>query len=340
MTRIVMLGGTGMVGRELVRLLVARGDVDLVVAGRNRVLLEHLGRTFPVETLQFDSTATDASGLPPADVLVDLAYSLNRHPRWVVRAAERQVALLTEYLRLHRDARIVHAGTFAVLTERPELAPKLADRLIWRNSYYLAKSATERALSRRWPLERFALIRLGNMAVPDMTWTTAILKAVRDGAVSTPERLTSPAGLSDARQLARAIFEDRPPLSYLPDMAGFTWGEVIDAVAAKTGQPRLEGARPDGVEPRLSRIEPLLQRALYAAPLRAASGPLEGLPGVGRWLPLARRLMRRDSGGTAFPAPLPFYRPMPGAQRDERCFRDLIDDLAGLFDRRGWRPLR
>jgi nucleoside-diphosphate-sugar epimerase len=338
-TRVAMLGGTGTVGRELVGLLAARGDVDLVVAGRNRVLLEHLGRAFSAETVQFDSTAMPASALPSADVLVDPAHSLNRHPRWVVRAAERSVALLLEYMRLHPDARIVHAGTSALLTERPALESKLSDRLIWRNSYYLSKSATERALGRRWPLERFALIRLGNMAVPDMTWTTAILKAVRDGAVSTPEALSSAANLSDARQLARAIFEDRPPLSYLPEMAAFTWAEVIAAVAAKTGQPPLDDNHRDGAKPRRSLVEPLVQRALYAAPLKVASGPLEGLPAASVWLPVGRRVLRRDRGGTAFPAALPLYRPMPGARRDERCFEALIDELAELFDRRGWRPL-
>jgi nucleoside-diphosphate-sugar epimerase len=337
----VVLGATGTVGRELVGLLAPREDLDLVVAGRNRVLLEHLRSAFPVDVLTFDSTAMSAAALPRADVLVDLTYSLTRHPRWVVAAAERSADLLLEYLRLHRDARVVHTGTFAILNERPELASELSDRLVWRSSYLLSKSAMERALRRQGPLERLAVIRLGNMAVPDMTWTTAILKALRDGAVSTPAALSRRANLSDARLLARAIFEDRDQLSYLPDMAGFTWGEVIGAVAAETGQPPLD--HPDGEEdagaPGRSMVGPLVRRVLYAAPLSAARGPLEGLPAARVWLGPGRKIVRRDRSGAAFPPALPLDRPLPGAARDQRRFRDLIDDLAALFERRGWRPL-
>ena len=345
MTRILILGATGTVGRELVGLLAPREDLELVVTGRNRVLLDHLEATLGVQVQRFDSTGMSASALPAADVMVDLTFSLNRHPRWVTRTAERSVEMLLGYLRLHPQARVVHTGTFALLNERPEWADELCPRLLWSGPYMLSKSAAERALRRAGAGERLSVIRLGNMAVPDMTWSASILRAVRDGAVSDPDLLDRPANLSDARQLARAVLEPRPGLSYVPEMAGFTWGEVIDAVAAATGQPPLD--RAPGAEaghpasgPRLP-VGALVRRALYVAPLSAASGPLEGLPGATRWLSAGRDMVRRTRPAAAsFPAALPGGDyPMPGAARDPRCLEALVQDLSGLFDRRGWAPL-
>lgn len=344
MPRVVVLGATGTVGRELVRLLAARGDVEVVAVGRNRVLLEHLEASLPVEVLRFDSVSMPASELPAADVLVDLTFSLNRHPRWVTRSAERSVATLLDYLRLNEGSRVVHTGTFALLNKHPELADELCSKLLWSDSYMLSKSAAERALRRVGPPERVAVIRLGNMAVPDMTWTTAILRAVRDGAVSNPSVLFRPANLTDARQLAGAVFEERAGLTYLPEMAGFTWGEVIGSVATSTGghfetpAPRRDQVTTTGSA---LPVGTLVNRALYAAPLDMASGPLEALPGADRWLGAGRGLVRRTRGtAPAFPVALPAAdTPIPGSQRDETRLQALTEDLTALFERRGWAPL-
>lgn len=344
MGRVVVLGATGTVGRELVRLLAAREDIDVVAAGRNRVLLEHLEASLGVEVQRFDSVSMPASDLPAADVLVDLTFSLNRHPRWVVRSAERSVATLLDYLRQHPESRLVHTGTFALLNKRPELADGLCSKLLWSDSYMLSKSAAERALHRAGPPERVAVIRLGNMAVPDMTWSTAILRAVRDGAVIDPTVLSRPANLSDARQLAGALFEERTGLSYLPEMAGFTWGEVIGSVAASAGV-RFETPAPrrDQVASTGSGLPvgTVVNRALYAAPLDMASGPLQGLPGAARWLGAGRSLVRSARGGApAFPVSLPpADAPIPGSGRDETRLQALTQDLSELFERRGWAPL-
>jgi nucleoside-diphosphate-sugar epimerase len=341
MSRVVVLGATGTVGRPLVAELAARPGTEVVAVGRNKVLLEHLSRTLPIEGLHLDVTASAARELPAAAVLIDLTNAMNRHPRWTITAAERAVALLAEYRRLHPSARVAHTGSFALLTPRPDLAGRLADDIIWDNSYTISKSAGERAIARLHAAERPHVIRLGNMAVPDMAWTTAILRAVRDGAVADPSELAREAVLTDERQLADALFDDRPELSYIPAMAGFTWGEVINAVARATGQPELDvpaaGDDPDYSRPRLS---PLLNRTLYATPLSTAGGPIEGLPGASLWLGPARALVRRQNAGPPnFPVPLPHYRAIPGAGRDEKLLAQLVERMARLFVSRGWAPL-
>ena len=130
MTTWLVLGATGSVGQELTAALTRDPGNDVWAISRNRVLLQALGQRTGCRWLRMDVSQPGRTpeDLPVADVVLDLTYPIGRHPRALLGQAERTIALLNGYLRVHPAARLVHAATFAVPSVTPAASPNTSPK--------------------------------------------------------------------------------------------------------------------------------------------------------------------------------------------------------------------
>lgn len=343
MSTYVLIGATGTVGRELAAQLVARPESTVFAVSRNRVLLDDLAGRLACAPISLEVGGdADPSGLPEADVLVDLTYAGGRHPRALVRSAEATVGFCRRYLELHPRSRLVHAGTW-VVTPRDGDPRRLRRDLLWGDTYVLAKTAAERALARSWMPGRMLVARLGNVLTPDSAWGIGLLRALRAEGVRDPAALASPAGLSSVAELADLVVNGSElDLEQTDAGAGWTWGEVLEATAHEL---QLDGAwaadgRPAPAVPASYRglsKSALLHRALWATPLYLDRISLDR-PSVQRVVGVLQGMR----GGSSveeiqrLPPGLPLWAPVPGWRRERAALEAFKEILAEAFVTRGY----
>ena len=351
MTRWLVLGATGTVGRQLASTLATRPDASVVAVSRNRVLLDELCNRLGCETVELDVASPSATveRLPKADVVVDLTYSGGRHPRSVVRKAERAAALIGAYLDTHEGARLVHTGTWVLIQRRPHDSERLVSELDWTSTYTLSKSAAERALARGWRHGRMRVVRLGNVVTPDSMWGAALLRALRAGQVDSEAALASPANACGVNAVMNTIDDpDGAPVSLASSGAGWSWGELLAAAASAVSDrggfvcggwgaagPAPSDSRERGLSP-----QSLVLRALWPLPLRLDSLPLDAVPGWARAAPALKRALGSLEAPPIFRLPpgLPAEPPMPGAGRDLGELEAMASGLADAYMNRGYFP--
>ena len=83
--RILLVGATGYVGRELAHLLLTNTDATLILSSRSRTKLDRLRSSLPkhdladrTQVLELDATALDLASIPEFDLLVN-ATANGRH---------------------------------------------------------------------------------------------------------------------------------------------------------------------------------------------------------------------------------------------------------------------
>ncbi len=76
--RILLVGATGYVGRELAHLLLTNTDATIILSGRSRTKLDELRSSLPmhdlavrIQLLELDATALDLASVPEFDLLVN-----------------------------------------------------------------------------------------------------------------------------------------------------------------------------------------------------------------------------------------------------------------------------
>jgi nucleoside-diphosphate-sugar epimerase len=344
MMRWLVLGATGTIGRELTSMILARGD-SVVAAGRNPVLLDELRTRLGCETLQVD-LADSATTLPPADVVVNLTLTAGRHPRLIVRNNERTMRVLTAYLDRHPRARLVHASTWVLIGGRPDQSSGVITALDWADTYRLGKSAAERALARAWKPGRMTIVRLGNVVTADSQWGVGLLRILRAGAVENPDALSTAANLSTVAELFDVAAHDGADVRLTNRVAGWTWGEVLEAIAAalvRRGTPVREqwaSADPPGRSWDLSGPpgpDALLRRGLWLLPARFDTATPETLPAASRLVPLARIVLRQAAQLpiSRLPPCLPIWSALPGGH-DAGALGAMADQLADAYVERGY----
>ncbi|MFL5906778.1 MAG: hypothetical protein ACJ75Z_04175, partial [Solirubrobacterales bacterium] len=343
MSTYVVLGATGTVGRELTAALAQSPDSSVFAVSRHRVLLDELAGRLDCTPLSFDvNGGADPRELPEADVLIDLTYVGGRHPRALVRSAEGIVSFLRRYLELHPSARLVHTGTW-VATPSDGEPLRLQTRLLWDDTYMLAKSAAERALARAWMPGRMLVIRLGNVLTPDSTWGIGLLRSLRAARVRDPVSLASPAGLSTVAELAEFVEAGSGlDVAQTDAGAGWTWGEVLHAAARRL---RLDGVwdtqgraeRATRASSRYPHPAGILNRALWATPLYFGDIPLDRAP-IQRVVKALKGIRGAHSVPeiVKLPPGLPAFEPIRGWRREQAALDTFVDLLVHAFVSRGY----
>lgn len=347
--RLLLLGATGVVGRDIVRRLSRQPDLEIVAVGRNQVLLDHLAEEFNVYPLALDlqTTTTTASDLPDADVVLDLTFASGGRPRELVRGARHTIATLASYLERHPSSRLIHAGTWVVtINGAPKWDQTPRTRLDWSDMYLLAKTAAEKALATYLDGARVALVRLGNVLAPDSAMWIDVARAVRSRHVAASTYLDGLAGLSTVDELLTKVVDStQSPLTYTSSIAGFTWRDVLRAVdqeldldlgpAPWQGEP---GGRSPAPSPgALTRRRRALQYRVLGALPEGTRGFLAGLPGGRRLAPAARQFLRAglDSASPTEAVELPSSSRFPTAGRDAEGLNRATRAVAAGMRERG-----
>jgi hypothetical protein len=316
---------------------------------RNRVLLDELQQRLGCQILEADVAApgTRVEQLPQTDVVVDLTYAGGRHPRAVVQKAEGAVGLISAYLDRHRAARLVHTGTWVLVQRRPEDSERPISDLDWTSTYTLSKSAAERAFGRDWRDGRMRIVRLGNVVTPDSMWGTALLRALRAGAIENDAALGSTANACGLDAVIRAVDSaEGTPVGLASSAAGWTWGELLAATAravldrggAACGS---WGTSSVGVPAAAEIPRPSLAlRGLAALPLKFDAVRLDAIPAWGTLGPALKRLLGSlEAPATSrLPPALPTEAPMPGAGRNVEELESIARPLSEAYLDRGYFP--
>jgi hypothetical protein len=352
MTRWLVLGATGTVGRPLTAILAGRPDTSVVAVSRNRVLLDELNERLGCEIVECDVASPGATveQLPAADVVVDLTYAGGRHPRAVVRKAERAAGLIRAYLDRHATARLVHTGTWVLVQRRPNDSERVISDLDWTSTYTLSKSAAERAFARNWQDGRMRVVRLGNVVTPDSMWGVALLRALRAGTIESDAALASAANVCGLDAVIRAVDDpDGAPVALAASSAAWTWGEVLastaHAVVQRGGAPCggwdtfSVGAAPDGRAAAIPR-QSLALRALSALPLQLDAVRVDAIPGWAALGPVLKRVLGSLEVPPTFRLPpgLPTEGAMPGAGRNSHELEGMAAALSEAYMDRGYFP--
>lgn len=354
MTRWLILGGSGAVGREMADVLASDDANAVVLVGRNRVLLEATSARFGCEWIRADvaSASFRVADLPEADFVVDLTYAPGAHPRVVIGQAERTVSVLRAYADRHRAARVIHTGSWVIGGSPSQDDPGLSTKLDWTDGYALAKTAAERAMAREWRTGSMQVLRLGNVVTGDTGWGHVLLRSLRAGAVANPVALATPASLCSARQIVdKVLARTDEKVAYLNECAGFTWGDVLEATADElglsgTGLSMLASqwtivrrrSRPGVRKQARGLLSATARRALWTAPLAIAKGPADTLPIPGPVLATARKVLQpqRTQGGPQIPPTLPTFGRMPGARREPVSLDALVAVISTAYRERGY----
>ncbi len=76
------------------------------------------------------------------------------------------------------------------------------------------------------------MVRLGNVVTADSQWGVGLLRTLRAGAVDNPGALSTAANLSTVAELLEAADHNGADVGLTNRVAGWSWGEVLEATAA------------------------------------------------------------------------------------------------------------
>jgi nucleoside-diphosphate-sugar epimerase len=336
---VLVLGATGQIGPDLLDRLKQAGLRSIGV-GRNPVRLELLSRAgHTAISIGLDGPSA-LRELPEADWLVDLTYATGRLPRTILERADRQAALLRSYADAHPASQVLQIGTFAVAGYKESAPPNPVTRLTWEDTYLLAKSAAEIALTRRNQDGRLRILRLGNVVTPESQWGTLLLRTLLAGTGSRAS-LSEPANLCTNAAILTAMRSDAPQISFAAQVAGFSWLEVLEAVLAAIPSSHRPGFAPSGgddltvvVSPRRSRSEILL-RLLSLVPPQLENGRPWEKTGLA-WLARVLSPLRDQRVAATLPPIIPKQGLMPGGVRDLDALQQMASELALAYTSRGY----